>query len=365
MSMKMFRMILLACLVVLTLAGAHAQSDEASYNDARRALNRQRFDEAVQGFRKLRSTYPQSGYVDDAFYWEAYALERSGKLEEAVSVLDRLPREHPESPTMSDARALHVQLCSELAKRGNGACAEAVWNAVGNPDADSLQVAAMNALINMPPDRAVPLAMRVLENRKQPVEIRKQALFIIADKAGKGGDAAATREQLAKTALDNTDDLEVRKQAVFWLSQVRGDETVDTLMRVLAGAKDEELAKQAIFALSQQRSPRAREQLKKISTDKTASIEIRKQALFWAAQNGGMSDADLMQAYRDIPEGELRDQLIFLMSQNRAVDSLIQVARTDPSADRRKQAIFWLGQSRDPRAEQLLLEILEPAGEQK
>jgi HEAT repeat protein len=358
-------MILLACLVALPLAGAHAQSDEAIYNDARRALNRQRFDEAVQGFRKLRSTYPQSGYDDDSLYWEAYALERSGNLKAAVSALDVLRVAHPESPTMSDARALHIQVCSELAKRGDGSCADAVWREVGNPDADSLQMAAMNALINMPPDRAVPLAMRVLENRKQPVEIRKQALFIIADKAGKGGDAATTRELLAKTALDNTDDLEVRKQAVFWLSQVRGDETIDTLMRVLAGAKDEELAKQAIFAMSQQHSPRAREQIKKIAADKTASIEIRKQALFWAAQNGGMSDADLMQAYRDIPEGELRDQLIFLMAQSRAIDSLIEIARTDSSQERRKQAIFWLGQSNDPRAEQLLLELLEPAGDTK
>lgn len=361
--MKAFRMILFVGLLALVpLAGAHAQTDEASYKAARGALNRQRFDEAVEGFRKLRSTYPTSGYVGDSYYWEAYALERGGHLEEAVSVLDKLPQEHPESQKMNDARALHVQICSELAKRGNGECAEAVWTAVGGPDADSLQMAAINALINMPPDRAVPLAMRVLENRKQPVEIRKHALFIIADKAGKGGDAAATREILAKTALDKTDNLEVRNQAVFWLSQVRGDETIDTLMRVLDGAGGEELAKQAIFAMSQQHSPRAREQLKKIASDRNASIEIRKQALFWAAQNGGMSDADLMQTYRETPEGELRDQLIFLMSQSRAIESLIQIARTDPDQERRKQAIFWLGQSRDPRAEQLLLELLEPPG---
>lgn len=363
--MKTSRMILLACLVALPLAGARAQSDEASYKDARRALNADRFDEAVQAFRKLRTTYPQSGYVDDSLYWEAYALERSGKLKEAVSALDVLRAAHPNSSTMNDARALHVQLCSELAKSGNGQCADAAWSAVGNPDAGSLQMAAMNALINMPADRAVPIAMRVLENRKQPVEIRKQALFIIADKAGKGGDAVAARELLARTALDATDSLEVRKQAVFWLSQVRGDETVDTLTRVLAAAKDEELAKQAIFAMSQQRSPRARESLARLATDKTASIEIRKQALFWAAQSGGMSDADLMQAYRDIAEPELRDQLIFLMSQSRAIDSLIEIARTDADQERRKKAIFWLGQSRDPRAEQLLLELLEPAGDTK
>jgi len=225
-------------------------------------------------------------------------------------------------------------------------------------------MAAINALINMPPERAVPLATRVLENRKQPVEIRKHALFIIADKAGKGGDAATTRELLTKTALDKTDDMEVRKQAVFWLSQVHGDETIDTLVRVLDGADNEELAKQAIFAMSQQHSPRAREQLKKIATDRNASIEIRKQALFWAAQSG-MSEADLAGAYRDTPEPELRDQLIFLMSQRNAVGPLIEIARTDPNQERRKQAVFWLGQSRDPRAEQLLIELLEPPGDKR
>jgi HEAT repeat protein len=361
--MKAFRMMLLALLAVPFL-GAHAQSAEDSYNAARRALNRQRFDDAVEGFRKLRSTYPTSGYAGDSYYWEAYALERGGHLNEAVSVLDRLPKEHPEAQT-DDARALRVQICSELAKRGNGECAEAVWTAVGEPDPESLRMAALNALINMPPDRAVPLAMRVLENRKQPVEMRKRALFIIADKAGKGGDAGATRELMAKTALDKTDDLDVRKQAVFWLSQVRGDETVDTLMRVFQSAADEELAKQAIFALSQQHSPRAHEQIRKIATDKSASIEMRKQALFWSAQNGGMSDAELMQTYRDTPEQELREQLIFLMSQGRAVDSLIEIARSDPDQEQRKKAIFWLGQSRDPRAEQVLLELLEPPGAQR
>jgi HEAT repeat protein len=361
--MKPFRMTLLALLAV-PFVGVHAQNAEGTYNAARRALNARRFDDAVEGFRKLRSTYPSSGYAGDSYYWEAYALERGGHLVDAVTGLDRLPKEHPEAQS-DDARALRVQICSELAKRGNGECAEAVWTAVGEPDPESLQIAALNALINMPPDRALPLATRVLENRKQPVEMRKRALFIIADKAGKGGDVAATRELMAKTALDTTDDLEVRKQAVFWLSQVRGDETVDTLMRVFQSAADEELAKQAIFALSQQHSPRAREQIKKIAGDKNASLEMRKQALFWAAQNGGMSDADLLETYRDTPERELREQLIFLMSQSRAVDALIEVARTDPDQEQRKKAIFWLGQSRDPRAEQVLLEILEPPGAQR
>src|SRR5262249_33367681 len=160
-----------------------------------------------------------------------------------------------------------------------------------------------------------------------------------------------------KTALDTTDSFDVRNQAVFWLSQVPGDETIDALKRVLDGAGGDELAKQALFAVSQHHSARARELLKTTAGDKNASIEVRKQAMFWGGQSG-MSADDLDAIYRVTTERELREHLIFVMSQSRAVDSLINIARSDPDVEMRKKALFWLGQSRDPRAEQLLLEIL-------
>jgi HEAT repeat protein len=340
---------------------AQAQSERDSYRDARRALNQQRFDEAVIGFRTLREKFPTSEYVADSYYWEAYGLERGGNLEEAVSVLDTLARQHPEAETIDEARALRVQICGELARRGNGECADDVWNAAGDPDAqdDSLQIAAVNALINMPPERAVPLAMRVLANRQQPIGVRKQALFIIADKGDDAGDTAAVRETLLRTALDDGDAFDVRKQAVFWLSQVPGDETLDTLIRVLEGAGGEALAKQALFAISQHHSARARELLKTIGGDRGRTIEMRKQALFWAAQSG-MSATDLATLYRDTPEPQLREHLIFLIGQHRGVEPLIEIARSDPDLEMRKKAVFWLGQSHDPRAEELLLELLEP-----
>jgi HEAT repeat protein len=360
-------MILLALSLAAPALHAQAQSDADSYRDARRLLNRQQFDQAVAAFRTLRTTYPQSRYVGDSYYWEAYGLERGGKLDEAVKALDTLAREHPQAETIKDARELRVQICGELARSGKSECVQEAWNAVGASAArdDDLQMAAMNALINMPPDRAIPIATQVLANRKQSVEIRKQALFIVADKAGHGTRVGEARDILVKTALDTSDAFEVRNQAVFWLSQVPGDETVDALTRVLEGAGGDELAKQALFALAQHHSPRAREELGKVAADRKAPIEQRKQALFWAAQSG-MSPADLMAVYRATPEPELREHLIFLMSQHGGVEPLIEIARSDADVEQRKKALFWLGQSGDPRAEQLLLEVLDvPAGEKR
>jgi HEAT repeat protein len=58
----------------------------------------------------------------------------------------------------------------------------------------------------------------------------------------------------------------------------------------------------------------------------------------------------------------VREQVVFAYSQRRepeAVDRLMEVARRDADPELRKKAIFWLGQSRDPRAAQLLLDLLD------
>ena len=41
-----------------------------------------------------------------------------------------------------------------------------------------------------------------------------------------------------------------------------------------------------------------------------------------------------------------------------ATDKLIDIAKNDKDVEMRKKAIFWLGQKNDPRAKQLLMEII-------
>jgi HEAT repeat protein len=98
-----------------------------------------------------------------------------------------------------------------------------------------------------------------------------------------------------------------------------------------------------------------------LARDKAISTDSRKNALFWAGQNG----ADLRQlvALYDEVKGqtEIQNQLIFVFSQRRdrdAIDKLMDIASNDPDRDLRKQAIFWLGQSRDPRVQKFLLDLI-------
>jgi len=89
-------------------------------------------------------------------------------------------------------------------------------------------------------------------------------------------------------------------------------------------------------------------------------VEIRKQAIFSAGQTG-VGTAELSALYSKLTDRELKEQLIWVLSEKRdsaAADRLMSIAKNDPDREVRKKAIFWLGQMNDPRVKQFLLDII-------
>jgi hypothetical protein len=115
-------------------------------------------------------------------------------------------------------------------------------------DADALITGATLA------DSAViwPDLLRLARRDDLPLETRRQAVFWLGQAAGQ----AATRG-LDSITTDERGDLEVRKQAVFALSQRPADEGVPALIRVARTSPIGELRKSALFWLGQSEDPRA------------------------------------------------------------------------------------------------------------
>jgi HEAT repeat protein len=115
-------------------------------------------------------------------------------------------------------------------------------------DADALITGATLA------DSAVvwPDLLRLARREDLPLETRRQAVFWLGQAAGQ----AATRG-LDSITTDERGDLEVRKQAVFALSQRPADEGVPALIRVARTSPSGELRKSALFWLGQSEDPRA------------------------------------------------------------------------------------------------------------
>ena len=284
-----------------------------------------------------------------------------------------------------------------------------------------MKVAALNALQQMDPAKARPILRKVLARRDPGSAcLRRKAVFLIAQQ-----DVAGSEDVLLESVRSDPDP-EVRQQAVFWLSQVGTERAVAALDSILRSTKDPEIQDKAVFALSQHDSPRAQqalrtyaergdipenirekaifwlgqrsqenapylrslygklqnEELKKkvlfslsqmggeengrwlvgIARNQSESMELRKQAMFWASQSNAVSTADLAKLYPTVKDREMREQLIFVYSQRSdpaALNQLIEIAKSDPDPEFRKRALFWLGQSDDPRAVQALQDIIE------
>jgi HEAT repeat protein len=174
-------------------------------------------------------------------------------------------------------------------------------------------------------------------------------------------DSVTVWPELIDLARDRDRPTDVRKPALFWAGQLGEGEVLEPV-RAIANddSENEAIRKHAIFVLSQLPDGAGSPALLSIARG-DGEISIRKQALFWIGQ-GDTPTSELLQLYRQLPEEELKERMIFVLSQrddSAAVDGLIDIARSDPDRSLRKKAFFWLGQKDDPRVVQLLTSILE------
>jgi HEAT repeat protein len=436
---------------------------DSLYKVAREALNRGEYRRAATLFRDVERKYPQSQYVADAMYFQAFSLSRLGNerdLRTALDVLQEQQRRFPNAASNNDAGTLAVRIQGALARRGDPDAMKRVLEAADSgsgvganggsdggvatgrgrgrglgsggtgsnascpseDDDNDMRIAALMALMQMDSERAIPILKQVLAKRDEcSVALRRKAVFIVAQKESEES------ADILLGAARNDPDVEVRRQAVFWLSQVHSDKALSALDSILHQSTDEEVQEKAIFALantntdrgnailrtyalsnapeelrakavfwlgqSSRRSPENTAFLQSLF-DKTNSeeiqnaviqamselpgdegaqwmlgivqnskqpIEVRKKALFWAGQRHGIDVNTLLALYPKLDDQELKEHFIFVLSERReaaATDKLIEIAKTDKDVEMRKKALFWLAQKNDPRAKQLLLEII-------
>jgi HEAT repeat protein len=165
--------------------------------------------------------------------------------------------------------------------------------------------------------------------------------------------------------------IEVRVRALNALSCCRrsADETA-YLIAFHAKADTPELRDAAMRAIAYQRTPEATTWLLGIARDKARDIEVRRQALSAIGQavrtkdgaSAGMDLETLIGLYDDFAgQVEMQERALDVISQysdTAATDKLLQVARTETNVDLRRRAVQRVGQRRDPRVREFLMDIL-------
>jgi len=450
-------------------AVAQEESDEDIYRTAREAITRGQFDRARELLGVLRERFPSTRYAPEALYWQAFSAYRLESMREALALLERQLETHPEARISDDSRDLELRIRALLGSRGDSRSAERALReaelALGATtrladmsaaerstmmaeqailrtrmameiaaaratvtggswqeacEEDDIRHAAIQALMQMDSDRAIPLLRTVLRRRDEcSVPLRKQAIFVMSQH-----DPAQVEDLMVEVARTDPDP-GVKEAAVFWLSQVGTESALEALSDILRNTDEPGLQENAIFALAQHPSGRAADVLKAYALDsskpervrekaifwlgqqrevdpqllidlygqlgspglkeqvfmslsqgdddrstgwileraldQSEDIELRKQALFWAGQRSSVNLDRLQGLYARLTDPEMKEQLIFLYAhrpEEAAVDRLIEIARSEEDTELRKKAIFWLGQTRDERAIAFLLELV-------
>jgi len=441
---------------------------EPAYDAAHDLLDEEEYEDAVAEFDKLVAKYPKSTLAGESLYWKAFALVRledSEHLQNARKVLLEQAKAYPNAATRRDARDLLLRIDGQLAKMGDSEAAarlaaEATRMSQSDEarqlarearakaredrerererareareahdpheyDADDddmdTQMAAMQALMQMNPERSIPILRKILARRDaRSAELRSHAIFLL------GQIQTEESQAMILDSVRNDPDIEVKKNGVFWLSQNPSEASLDAIIEILRTAPTDEVQESCVFALSQHPSPRAKEVLRDLALNPKAThhvreqaifwigqessassieflkaiyqktteadlkekilfsisqhqskaseewllgraqdpneeMDVRKNAIFWLGQTGSLDSAELKKIYRTCDDDEMKQQIIFVASQQgtrASVDLLIEIAKTDPDKEMRQQAIFWLGQSGDDRATAYLESLL-------
>ena len=298
---------------------AMAPSDRALaalYWEGHDALQHADWNLALERFReletRLRASEPAS--TDAALYWQAYALAQAGRSGEARAAVERLQRDFPDSRWKGDATAL---------LRG----APARTAATPVDDDAELASAAVDALLQAPAERAVPILRKVLAS-DHPDRLKKRALFVLGQL-----DSEAALGALREVATSGSPTLQ--REAVQMLGISGSKASLDVLDALYAAQPDlrGRILHAWLVADAEDRVLAA--------ARGEADAELRADAVQVLGAMG--AEEALAALYADSREASVRSAIVRSFGVAGAAGRLEQIARSDADAGVRQDAMHSLG----------------------
>ncbi len=339
-------------------------ASDSLFRAARAMLDDRQYRRAANAFASIADRYASAPRAGDALYWQAWALYQLGKdngsktdLTKAQDVLSQYTQRYGKNGQMAnDATELYASIRTAQAKLGDAGAATDIATQAGKLTQqagcsgsradDETRMAAMDGLMSMNSADAIPILEAVLKQRDPcRAELRKRAVFMISQKHG---------ASVVPTLLDvarNDPSTDVRSDAIFWIGSSHAEEAIPALDSIIFQSHDDEVRKKAIFAISQQRRDLARQTLERVAQDEKIPEEVRGDAIFWLGQSGAGDLEFFKTLFKSTHDSELRSKILNGVATGRdpgASAWLLDIAR-DKSFDieTRKNAIFWASQRRE------------------
>jgi len=288
------------------------------YDDGREDLDEDRYDRAAAKFQQLAEMNgPQT---DAALYWKAYADNRLGKRDAALTTIADLKRRFPQSRWKKDADALEIEVRQST---GNPSHPE-------NQSDEELKMLALQGIMNGDPQKGISILENILNGSGTP-KLKSRALFM----AAQSGQPEA-REVLAKIARGQSNP-ELQRKAVEYLGLFGGAEARKTLADVYASSSDASV-KHAILRSYMIGGDHER-LFAAAKGEKDESL--RREAIRQLGLVHGISE--LQQLYQAESSTDLRREILQAFFLAGDSGKLVQAAQGEKDPDLRRAAIRNLG----------------------
>lgn len=296
-------------------ASDKAGQEEQAYNAAQDALRQEDYQDAVKGFDSVISM--RGRRTDAALYWKAYALNKAGDKEHALSAIAELRKGYAQSRYVRDAGALEVEI------KGAGVN-------VNELNDEETKLMALNALMNSDPEKAVPLLDKIVHGNDSP-KLKDRALFVLAQS---NSDKA---QQILLSLAKANNDPELQKRAIRYIGMNGNSRNRGVLKEIYSSSTDPSV-KKAVFQgwlMSGDKDDVLAVALQE------KSPELRKEAIRYLGMMG--AHGEIRQLYKQTSDAESKEELIKAMGIGGDVEGINEVARTEPDPAVRMYAIKNLG----------------------
>ena len=322
----------------------------AMYKEGYNLVLDEQWKEAREKLEGMIKQFPKSSYVDDAQYWSAFALKHLDK-KAAVDAYKQFIKKYPNSNYYDDAVADLTQLES-----GDGAAPAA---SSGRAFSYSYSTPAMPAHPAVPPQSPV-----ILERSMRDMERKLRTL----NNAPRLSPLSRSYAILSDGQEEKADpETELKIEALYAIGNAKEDDkSFQTLKNVALDFKQSTRLRQAALdALSDFKKYDLMPVYLEIAKHDTAE-EMQNLAIDFISSNTkdkNKSVSTLIDLFNAIPHNRLEQKrtifyFIADVGNDRAVDFLATVARSNDDYDLRREAVYYLGSIGGDKARSALYEIL-------
>jgi HEAT repeat protein len=310
------------------------QREQDRYERGTEAVEREDWDTAIRTFQEVAAS--ETRRTDAALYWKAYAQGKSGHRPEALATLQDLRKRFAQSRWLRQAQALELEIRQASGQAPNPE----------NVADEELKVMALNGLMNMDAERALPLLEKLLAGSTSR-KIRDRALFVLCQSGSPRG-----REIVGRIARGQ-ESPDLQRKAIEYLGLFGGPESRQTLAEIYASAPDVEAKKAVLRAFMV-----AGDKVRVLAAAKgEADPELRREAI---QQLGVMGAQDeVWTLYQSETSAHVKRSLINALFIGGSAERLSELARSEKDPQLRRDAITHLGLIGRDRTGKLLVSLYD------